>query len=116
MTPPKKDDELKEIFDRYMRDSVPPLKMIGVKERLESRLQTDTGKFDLRELEQIVTLQVTEVANQALKEKLEEERKAREKYEARIIRNQDWFRNILTAIIAIVVTIILARLGFTDKK
>jgi hypothetical protein len=97
-------DSLSILLEKYVRGSVPPPGMLDVRKRVESRLDTPTGRFDLQELEKAMKAQITEAALSAAKEQLAETRGARDKTADRI-----W--TLVVGLLVVIIAALLAKLG-----
>lgn len=97
-------DSLSALLEKYVRGSVPPPGMLDVRRRVESRLDTPTGRFDLQELEKAMKAQITEAALNAAKEQLAETKGAQ-------VRTADRIWTFVVLLLVAVIAGLLAKLG-----
>jgi hypothetical protein len=92
------------LLEKYVRGSVPPPGMASARERIEARLDTPTGRFDLQELELAMKAQLTEAALATVKEQLAETKGDR-------ARTADRIWALVVGILVAVIAAILAKTG-----
>ena len=92
-------------ISRYIHESVPPPSLVDRRERLEARLETPTGRFDLQEVMRATEARFNEAANHALEAELKE-RKEKEK----ITNERIW--QVLLAMLLLLAGGALAKLGW----
>ena len=97
-------DSISALLEKYVRGSVPPPGMASARERIEARLDTQTGRFDLQELELAMKAQLTEAALLTVKEQLKDSREKR-------ARTADRIWAVVVAILTVVVAGLLAKSG-----
>jgi hypothetical protein len=100
----RRSDPIEVILEKYVRGSVPPPGMASVRERIEARLDTPTGRYDLQELELAMKTQITEAALLTVKEQLQESTKAR-------VRTTDRIWALIVVILGAIIAGLLAKSG-----
>ena len=97
-------DSISILLEKYVRGSVPPPGMSSARERVEARLDTPTGRYDLQELEIAMKTQLTEAALLTVKEQLRDSRDKR-------TRTTDRIWALIVVILGAIIAGLLAKSG-----